>query len=109
MDKKAAKIRAEKLRNEINDLRYRYHVLDDPAVTDEVYDLLTQELLEIEKEHPGLATPDSPPQRVGGRALDKFLNETYLPLLEAELAQDPGALENNELFKFVDRPDGQKI
>ncbi|KKU49506.1 MAG: hypothetical protein UX72_C0053G0007, partial [Parcubacteria group bacterium GW2011_GWA2_47_10] len=43
MELKEAKIRAQKLRDEINDLRYRYHVLDDPAVTDEVYDSLTQE------------------------------------------------------------------
>ena len=72
MDKKQAKNRAIKLRHEINDLRYRYHVLDDPAVTDEVYDSLTAELKAIEKQFPDLVTPDSPTQRVGGKVLDKF-------------------------------------
>jgi len=72
MDKSEAKKRAGKLRDQINELRYRYHVLDDPKVTDEVYDSLTEELREIEKNFPDLATPDSPTQRVGGKALSKF-------------------------------------
>lgn len=72
MDKKEARIRAEKLREEINDLRYRYHVLDDPRVTDEVYDSLTAELREIEKQFPELVTKDSPTQRIGGKPLEKF-------------------------------------
>lgn len=72
MDKQAAKKRAEKLRDEINALRYRYHVLDDPTVSDEIYDSLTRELRELENKFPELLTPDSPTQRVGGKALDKF-------------------------------------
>ena len=72
MNKPEAKIRAQKLREEINDLRYRYHVLDDPEVTDEVYDSLTQELRKIEKEFPDLVAADSPTQRVGGEPLDEF-------------------------------------
>ncbi|MEX0594588.1 MAG: NAD-dependent DNA ligase LigA [Patescibacteria group bacterium] len=64
--------RVRKLRETINDLRYRYHVLDDPAVTDSVYDSLTNELKKIETEFPELETPDSPTQRVGGAPLDKF-------------------------------------
>lgn len=72
MDFKSAKIRAEKLRREINDLRYRYHVLDDPQVTDEVYDSLTRELRELEEKYPSLRTADSPTQRVGGKPLEQF-------------------------------------
>ena len=72
MNRKDATIRAKKLRDEINELRYRYHVLDDPAVTDEVYDSLTTELREIEREYPDLVTPDSPTQRIGGKPLEKF-------------------------------------
>ena len=78
MAKKAPKEireRAEKLREEIADLRYRYHVLDDPDVTDEVYDSLTQELLGYEREYPELVTPDSPTQRVGGQAREEFVKE----------------------------------
>src|SRR3989344_1612043 len=72
MDLRTAKQRAQKLRDEVNDLRYRYHVLDDPAITDEVYDSLTAELRAIEQEFTQLLTADSPTQRVGGKALDKF-------------------------------------
>ncbi len=66
------KKRIEKLRHEIDDLRYRYHVLNDPKVTDEVYESLTEELLKLEKEFPQFVSVDSPTQRVGGRVLDKF-------------------------------------
>jgi DNA ligase (NAD+) len=72
MDKESATQRAEKLKKQIDDYRYRYHVLDDPMVTDEVYDSLTRELKKIEGEYPDLITLDSPTQRVGGVALDKF-------------------------------------
>ena len=73
MDKNAAKIRAEKLRKVINKLRYRYHILDDPTVTDEEYDSLTRELKQIENQFPGLLTSDSPTQRIGGKPLKKFV------------------------------------
>lgn len=71
MDKEIEK-RAEKLRKTIDDYRYRYHVLDDPAVTDEIYDPLMSELRELERQYPELKTADSPTQRVGGEPLDKF-------------------------------------
>src|SRR3989344_5632442 len=72
MEKQEAKIRAEKLREEINELRYRYHVLDDPRITDDVYDSLVRELISIEKEYPEFFATDSPTQRVGGEPLDEF-------------------------------------
>jgi DNA ligase (NAD+) len=51
---------------------YRYHVLDDPEVTDAEYDRLYDELAAIEEANPELATPGSPTQRVGAPASDKF-------------------------------------
>ena len=66
------KDRMAKLVREINDLRYRYHVLDDPAVTDEVYDSLTQELKGLEAKYPQFKLINSPTDRVGGKALAKF-------------------------------------
>src|SRR3989344_3727463 len=66
------KKRIEKLSNEINALRYRYHVLDDPAVTDEIYESLTVELLKLEAKYPQFKLPNSPTQRVGGMPLEKF-------------------------------------
>ncbi|MBX4187904.1 MAG: NAD-dependent DNA ligase LigA [Candidatus Doudnabacteria bacterium] len=69
---KETKQRMEKLIKQINELRFRYHVLDDPEVTDEIYDSLTQELLELEQKYPQLKMKNSPTERVGGVALDKF-------------------------------------
>lgn len=71
------KIRMEKLVKQINHLRYRYHVLDDPSVTDEVYDSLTHELAALEEKYPQLKSKNSPTQRVGGKALDKFTKVTH--------------------------------
>jgi NAD-dependent DNA ligase len=53
LDIRTVKDRIIKLTNQINDLRYSYHVLDDPSVTDEIYDSLTQELIKLET---GLST-----------------------------------------------------
>lgn len=82
MKKSDAVKRASELREAINDYRYRYHVLDDPVVTDEVFDSLTRELRKIESEYPELITPDSPTQRVGGKALAKFKSIPHIkPML----------------------------
>jgi DNA ligase (NAD+) len=77
MDKDQAKQRIEKLRKQIEELRYRYHVLDEPKVTDEVYDSLAKELRELEQQFPGFLTADSPTQRVAGKALDKFVKVAH--------------------------------
>ena len=57
--------RAEELRKQLEYHLYRYHVLDDPEVSDAEYDRLYDELKAIEEENPELITPDSPTQRVG--------------------------------------------
>ncbi|MCL5775371.1 MAG: NAD-dependent DNA ligase LigA [Patescibacteria group bacterium] len=73
MEKSEIKKRIEALRLQIEDLRYRYHVLDDPRVTDDVYDSLTRELRELEEKNPEFHDPLSPTNRVAGKPLDKFL------------------------------------
>ena len=72
MDQASAKKRVDKLIEQIDDLRYRYHVLDDPSVTDAVYDSLGKELKQLEEQFPQLRRTDSPLQRIGGKPLDKF-------------------------------------
>lgn len=67
----------ERLRAQIDELRYRYHVLNDPEVTDAMYEGLMDELKKIEDAHPELVTPDSPTQRVAGQPLDKFEKVTH--------------------------------
>ena len=63
---------AEKLREEIDRANYRYYVLDDPEISDAEYDRLMRRLEALEREHPELATPDSPTQRVGAAPSEKF-------------------------------------
>jgi DNA ligase (NAD+) len=72
MISKELRNKVERLRSQIDDLRYRYHVLNDPEVTDAMYDGLTAELKKIETEYPEIITPDSPTQRVAGKPLEKF-------------------------------------
>lgn len=67
-----AEVRARELRQLMARYSYEYYVLDEPSVNDSVYDGLMQELKAIEAKYPELITPDSPTQRVGGVALDKF-------------------------------------
>jgi len=67
-----ADARAEQLRKELNYHLYRYHVLSAPVISDAEYDALFRELQRLEAEHPELATPDSPTQRVGGFVSEKF-------------------------------------
>ena len=50
----------------------RYYSLDSPEITDGAYDTLMRELQGLEAEHPALLTKDSPTQRVGGTASEKF-------------------------------------
>src|SRR5207302_1303077 len=51
---------------------YRYHVLDDPEVTDAEYDRLYDELVALEDANPELVTSGSPTQRVGAPPSEKF-------------------------------------
>lgn len=72
MNKEWAKNRIEKLKKEIEHHRYLYHVLDRQEISDAALDSLKHELANLEKQFPELITPDSPSQRVGGKALDRF-------------------------------------
>ncbi|MGC1381105.1 MAG: NAD-dependent DNA ligase LigA, partial [Candidatus Baltobacteraceae bacterium] len=67
-----AAARADDLRAQIEEASYRYYALDDPTITDAEFDALLRELIELEDEHPELRTPDSPTQRVGAIAADRF-------------------------------------
>jgi DNA ligase (NAD+) len=68
----SSEARASELRELLNTYSYEYHVLDQPSVTDAVYDGLMRELKEIEAANPGLITPDSPTQRVGSELKGGF-------------------------------------
>jgi len=77
----------ESLRNEIRYHNYRYHVLDNPEISDSEYDRLVRRLEALEKEHPELITPDSPTQRVGAEPIAAFGTvEHRLPMLSLDNA-----------------------
>jgi DNA ligase (NAD+) len=69
---KDVQARLDELRAELNHHLYRYHVLDDPEISDAEYDRLYDELKALEDEHPDLITSDSPTQRVGAPPSDRF-------------------------------------
>ena len=69
---KSAAARARELRTQIEHHNYRYHVLDDPEVSDAEYDRLMRELKALEAQYPDLVTPDSPTQRVGATPVSEL-------------------------------------
>jgi len=94
--RKAAE-RAVKLRAALDEHNYRYYVLDAPTIDDAEYDALFRELDALEREHPALATADSPTQRVGGSPATDFDAVTHrvpmLSLNNAFTAEESGAFD----------------
>jgi DNA ligase (NAD+) len=72
MENSRLQSRLNELRAEIRHHNYRYHVKDDPVVSDSEFDRLMQELRDIEAAHPEWITPDSPTQRTGAPPADRF-------------------------------------
>ncbi|HEY2072377.1 MAG TPA: hypothetical protein VGG88_02245, partial [Gaiellaceae bacterium] len=70
--------RAAELRDLLNRALIAYHVDDDPIMEDAAYDVLYDELLALETEHPELVSPDSPTQRVGAPVSDRFRKVRHL-------------------------------
>lgn len=72
MELSEAQKRIEKLKEKINDLNYKYFVLDESEVDESVRDSLKRELIELETKFPQFITPDSPTQRVGSALSGRF-------------------------------------
>ncbi len=95
---KEVQARVDGLRAELNHHLYRYHVLDDPEISDAAYDRLYDELKALEDEHPDLIAPDSPTQRVGAPLSDRFQKVQHLtPMGSLEKVTD-----DENLFKWAD-------
>ncbi len=74
--------RAAELRKQLEYHSHRYYVLDDPEIGDDVYDKLLDELRELERTNPELATEDSPTRRVGGQPVGRLEKVAHLePML----------------------------
>jgi len=83
--------RARALRQEIERHMHAYYVQDAPTVPDAEYDRLYRELEALEEADPGLRTPDSPTQRVGGKPLDGFAPVRHtVPMLSIRTERDTG-------------------
>jgi DNA ligase (NAD+) len=102
----ANRVAEKKIEEEIEDLReklhhheYLYYVLDQPEITDAEYDRMMRRLQELEAAHPDLVTPDSPTQRVGGKAREGFVKVRHSsPLLSLD-----NALNEDEMRTFDQR------
>jgi DNA ligase (NAD+) len=98
-----ARARAQFLREQINEASYRYYALDDPQITDAEFDAVLRELIALERAHPDLQTPDSPTQRVGAAASERFAPfEHARPMLSLA-----NAVSSDELRAFDER--GRKL
>lgn len=87
------KTQVEQLREALNEHNYRYYVLDAPTISDFEYDKMLRGLEDLEAAHPELVTPDSPTQRVGGKALDSFQQVTHrVPLQSLQDVFSPDEL-----------------
>ena len=93
--------RLAELKTEINYHNYRYHVLDDPLISDADYDRMFKELQGLETMHPALVTPDSPTQRIGAAPLKEFKTVTHsTPMLSlANCFSDEEVLEFDRRVK----------
>lgn len=98
MEKKEAKNRIQKLRQEIDRLRFLYHVEDDPSVTDDIWDSLNRELKSILKKYPEFDDPDAPENRVGGQPLEKF----------KKVKHEIRMLSMNDAFSYAEISDWQE-
>lgn len=86
--------RASWLREEIEKHNRLYYQEAMPEISDKEYDKLLKELVDLEKKHPDLATPDSPTQRVGGAPIDGFVTVKHrLPMLSIDNTYSPSELK----------------
>ena len=99
MKSNPARERADALRAQIADANYRYHVLDEPTLTDAEYDRMMRELEALETELPELKTADSPTQRVGAAPSREFASVRHaIPMLSLA-----NAFNDEEVGDFVRR------
>lgn len=72
MNKEEAKAKILELSKIIENHNYNYYILARPSISDFDFDMLLNELIELEKQFPDLILPDSPTQRVGGDLTKEF-------------------------------------
>ena len=98
-DKENIKNKIQELIEKISTFDYQYYVLDNPSISDFEYDKIFKLLVDLENKNPELIRPDSPSQRVGGKALDSFEGVIHR---QAMLSLN-NAFEEDELIAFDKR------
>jgi DNA ligase (NAD+) len=94
-----AKVRHMQLVEDIRQHDHNYYVLAQPTISDQEYDRLYRQLLDLEKQFSQLITPDSPTQRVGGEPLKAFKPVQHLkPMLSLD-----NTYSQEEVREFVNR------
>jgi len=94
-----AEKRIARLREQIRHHEQRYYVLADPEISDQEYDALERELVELEREFPELVTPTSPTQRVGETPSSEFPTFVHrVPMLSLD-----NTYSEEELREFEER------
>src|SRR5574342_1075952 len=104
--------RAQALRERIRAADHAYYVLDQPVLSDAEYDRLMRVLQELERDHPALATPDSPTQRVSGAPSDRFDRvEHREPMLSlGNIQGDAELVEFDErVHRLLGLPEGEAV
>ena len=86
------KQRFKELHAQLHAHAHSYYVLDEPSIPDAEYDRRFKELQALEAQYPEFLSPDSPTQRVGGKALDMFASVRHIvPMLSIRTETDTEA------------------
>jgi DNA ligase (NAD+) len=102
--------RAAELRKEIDHHNHLYYVEAAPVISDREFDRLLQELIDLEKKHPELVTPDSPTQRVGGAPIPGFVEVAHkIPMLSIDNSYDEADLRKFDADVRKALPGGAKV
>lgn len=112
MTRKEAEKRIKELRKQINYHNYRYYVLDDPVISDDEYDRLFKELIELEENFPEFKSPESPTQRVGApprKEFTPFVHKEEMFSLQDARNEDEIIEFDRRVKRFLNLPENLDI
>ncbi|KNG79755.1 NAD-dependent DNA ligase LigA [Mycoplasma sp. HU2014] len=110
MNKQEILIKINQLKEKIEKWSYEYYVLDNPSVDDSEYDLVLNELMDLEKQNSEFITPDSPTQKVGGtiiQGFEKVNHKTPMLSLGNVFSFEEFKDFNNQISKVTNTIDNQ--
>jgi len=99
MNNETEKSEIKQLQKDINYHNYRYHVLEDPVISDYEYDMMIKRLQQLEDQYPEMVTPDSPARRIGSTVVEKFQKVSH----PAPILSLANAFNKEELITWYDR------